>query len=196
MNIFEEVKSRTSILRVCDLLGIKLNRNNKSLCPFHKESTPSFSVHPDKNIFYCFGCNKKGDAVTLVQETLNLTPYESIKYLNDALNLGFTLKGRRNVNDAAVNKFQQRRKARETFIKWENETFQMLCDYWKLLQQWKQEKNPEDDLYVEACKNEGYISYIIDDIFIYGTDEEKNYFRKNGRKVVMECERGLRGRTS
>ena len=61
MNIFEEVKNRAKIIDVCDLLGIKLNRNYKCLCPFpnHKEKTPSFSVLPDKNIFFCFGCGEK-----------------------------------------------------------------------------------------------------------------------------------------
>lgn len=56
MDIFEQAKNRISILDVCNLLGIKLNRNYKCLCPFpdHKEKTPSFSIHPDKNIFYCF----------------------------------------------------------------------------------------------------------------------------------------------
>ena len=56
MDIFKEVKSRVKIVDVCNLLGIKLNRNYKCLCPFHREKTPSFSVHPEKNIFSCFGC--------------------------------------------------------------------------------------------------------------------------------------------
>ena len=54
MDIFKEVKSRVKIVDVCNLLGIKLNRNYKCLCPFHREKTPSFSVHPEKNIFSCF----------------------------------------------------------------------------------------------------------------------------------------------
>ena len=58
MDIFEQAKNRISILDVCNLLGIKLNRNYKCLCPFHKEKTPSFSIHPDKNIFCCFGCGR------------------------------------------------------------------------------------------------------------------------------------------
>lgn len=58
MDIFKEVKNRVRITDVCSLLGIKLDRNNKCLCPFpeHNEKTPSFSVHPNKNIFACFGC--------------------------------------------------------------------------------------------------------------------------------------------
>lgn len=59
MDIFSEVKDRVDIVDVCDLLGIKLNRNYKCCCPFHKEKTPSFSVSKEKQIWYCFGCNKR-----------------------------------------------------------------------------------------------------------------------------------------
>lgn len=56
MDIFQEAKQRINILRVCDLLGIKLDRHNKALCPFpnHNEKTASFSIKPDDNIFCCF----------------------------------------------------------------------------------------------------------------------------------------------
>ena len=59
MDIFKEVKERTDIVKVCDLLGIKLDRNRMTLCPFHKEKSPSFSVSESKQIFKCFGCGKR-----------------------------------------------------------------------------------------------------------------------------------------
>ena len=82
MDIFKEVKKRASILDVCNLLNIKLNKNNMCLCVFHKERTPSFSVLPSKNIFCCFGCGKKGDSITLVSELLNISPLEAAMYIN------------------------------------------------------------------------------------------------------------------
>ena len=56
---------------IVDVIGqaVKLKRKGSSyfgLCPFHNEKTPSFSVSPGKQIFYCFGCGAGGDVVSLV----------------------------------------------------------------------------------------------------------------------------------
>ncbi len=50
-------------------------------CPFHNESTPSFSVNPARGIFKCFGCGKGGNAVTFVQEHEKLSFPEAIKWI-------------------------------------------------------------------------------------------------------------------
>ncbi len=44
----------------------KAGRNYQGLCPFHKEKSPSFSVSPDKQFYYCFGCGASGNAVSFV----------------------------------------------------------------------------------------------------------------------------------
>ena len=46
--------------------------NLVGLCPFHGEKTPSFSVAPEKGIFYCFGCHKGGGVVNFIMEIENL----------------------------------------------------------------------------------------------------------------------------
>ncbi len=55
--------------------------NFTALCPFHKEKTPSFNVHPGKQIFHCFGCHKGGDVFRFVQD------YENIGFLDSAKRL-------------------------------------------------------------------------------------------------------------
>jgi DNA primase len=46
----------------------KVGRRWQGLCPFHNEKTPSFSVNAEEGLYYCFGCQKSGDAITFVQE--------------------------------------------------------------------------------------------------------------------------------
>ncbi|WP_273847402.1 CHC2 zinc finger domain-containing protein, partial [Rubrobacter calidifluminis] len=53
------------------------------LCPYpdHQEKTPSFSVSPDLGLYYCFGCQRGGDAIKLVQELRSVTFAEAVQYL-------------------------------------------------------------------------------------------------------------------
>jgi DNA primase len=50
-------------------------------CPFHEERTPSFSVKPGDNLYYCFGCNRGGDVVRFVRETENVDFVGAIEWL-------------------------------------------------------------------------------------------------------------------
>ena len=51
------------------------------LCPVHGEKTASFSVSPDKQLYYCFGCHAKGDALSFVRETENVGFMEAVEIL-------------------------------------------------------------------------------------------------------------------
>ena len=53
------------------------------LCPFHQEKTPSFSVSPGKQIFYCFGCQKGGNVIKFIQEIEHLPYPQAIRFLAD-----------------------------------------------------------------------------------------------------------------
>lgn len=63
----EEIRRRLPIEEVCAREGIELRgagNDLKGLCPFHVERTPSFTVHPDRGRFHCFGCGADGDVFT------------------------------------------------------------------------------------------------------------------------------------
>ncbi len=63
---------------------VHLKRNGriyKGLCPFHSERTPSFTVYPDTQSYYCFGCGAGGDVISFTKEINGLTYIETIKML-------------------------------------------------------------------------------------------------------------------
>jgi DNA primase len=59
----------------------KAGANYRGLCPFHNEKTPSFNVRPDRGSFYCFGCQKGGNAISFLMEIENLTFPEAVRTL-------------------------------------------------------------------------------------------------------------------
>ena len=59
----------------------KAGKNYKGLCPFHDEKTPSFSVNPEKQFYYCFGCAASGTALTFVAEFDGLPFPEAVEAL-------------------------------------------------------------------------------------------------------------------
>ena len=72
----EQIRAASDIVDVIGGYGLPLKHagaNFVTLCPFHKEKTPSFNVSPHKQIFHCFGCHKGGDVFTFVQEYENIS---------------------------------------------------------------------------------------------------------------------------
>jgi len=55
--------------------------NLRGLCPFHSEKTPSFTVYPQDNSFYCFGCGAGGDAITFIRKRENLDYPDAVEFL-------------------------------------------------------------------------------------------------------------------
>jgi DNA primase len=79
----EEVRRRSDIVSlVGEYVTLKkAGRNFLGLCPFHREKTPSFTVSPDKQMFYCFGCSEGGNAVSFLMKLNHLTFPEAIRHL-------------------------------------------------------------------------------------------------------------------
>ncbi len=82
-DIIDEIRQRTDLV---GLVGeyLKLERRGKNmvgLCPFHSEKTPSFSVSPDKQLYYCFGCGASGNVFSLIMQMENMTFPEAARNL-------------------------------------------------------------------------------------------------------------------
>ncbi len=79
----QEVRDRSDIVAVVsDYVALrKQGQRLVGLCPFHNEKTPSFSVTPDKNMFYCFGCGAGGDIFHFVMQRENMSFPEAVALL-------------------------------------------------------------------------------------------------------------------
>jgi len=81
--VVDEIVSRNDIE---SLIGsyVSLKRagsNLKGLCPFHSEKTPSFTVYPAENSFYCFGCGVGGNAITFIRQIEHLDYPDAVEFL-------------------------------------------------------------------------------------------------------------------
>ena len=82
-HFIDDLLARVNIVDVIDS-RVKLKRAGKNytaLCPFHKEKSPSFSVSPDKQFYYCFGCGAGGNALGFLMEYERLSFPEAVEEL-------------------------------------------------------------------------------------------------------------------
>ncbi|WP_235195209.1 DNA primase [Exiguobacterium oxidotolerans] len=83
--LVDQVRQATDIVElISERVELKKQGNRYSgLCPFHSEKSPSFSVSPDKGMYYCFGCGAGGNAITFVMETEGMSFPEAVSKLAD-----------------------------------------------------------------------------------------------------------------
>ena len=91
--VIEEIRSRSDIV---ELIGSYVNlkragSNYNGLCPFHSEKSPSFTVFPGTQSFYCFGCGAGGDAITFAMKSENLDYPAAIEFLAKRAGITITL---------------------------------------------------------------------------------------------------------
>lgn len=82
-DLVEEIRLRNDIV---ELIGTYVNLKRagsrlQGLCPYHSERSPSFTVFPDSQSFYCFGCGAGGDAITFVMRSENLDYPGAVEHL-------------------------------------------------------------------------------------------------------------------
>jgi len=82
-SFIDDLLDRTDIVDLVDghVKLKKTGRNYSACCPFHKEKTPSFSVAPDKQFYYCFGCGAGGNAIGFLMQLANLNFPEAVEEL-------------------------------------------------------------------------------------------------------------------
>lgn len=89
MDLFSYIKNALPILSVVqDFVQLRpLGNYWKGPCPFHNETDASFTISPDRQIFYCFGCHATGDVIAFTAKRENLSQIEAAKLLIEQHNL-------------------------------------------------------------------------------------------------------------
>ena len=83
--LVEEIRAKNDIVDIVSGY-VKLTKKGSSyfgLCPFHNEKSPSFSVSPMKQMYYCFGCGAGGNVFSFLMNYENFTFQEALKVLAD-----------------------------------------------------------------------------------------------------------------
>ena len=84
-DLIEEVRSSNDVVDIISSY-VRLTKKGSSyfgLCPFHNEKSPSFSVSPGKQMYYCFGCGEGGNVISFIMKYENYTFKEAVKFLAD-----------------------------------------------------------------------------------------------------------------
>ncbi len=108
----EKISEIKNSVNIVDLISevVRLKKAGKNfigLCPFHSEKTPSFTVSPDKQIFYCFGCGQGGDIFHFLMKQDNLSYPEAIRSL--AAKLGISVADQETFNKGPLQKTDKER---------------------------------------------------------------------------------------
>lgn len=187
MAVFDQIKDSIDIVDVVEKYGLQINRHGKALCPFHEEKTPSFSIKGQH--WHCFGCNEGGDVIDFISRIQCISIWEAAKRLDSdyGLNL-FTDKPNQ---PKQLEQYQQDDKLYTAFKKWQNNAYQTLCGYYRLLQNDKANYTPQSvnkDIHLyfaNACHKLDYIYYLISCLFEADFLTRLDFF-KTHRKEVNE----------
>ncbi len=114
MPIFNFLKNSLSIVDViAEYVPLKQAGNYwKAPCPFHHEKEASFTVSPDKQIFYCFGCHAKGDLISFISKKENLSQFEAAKYIIDRYKIELP----QEIKDNFLNNFGQNLESKNNYF--------------------------------------------------------------------------------
>ena len=116
----EEILSKADIVEVVSQYVQLKSHGGRyfGLCPFHKEKTPSFSVHPERRFFHCFGCGKSGHVIDFVMEVEHLTYPEARRFFAQKLGIRMEETSGRKRTREDIDRFQVMDLAAQVYAKW------------------------------------------------------------------------------
>jgi len=115
--VIEKILRTSNIVEVVEgYLPLKqTGKYYRALCPFHNEKTPSFTVNPERQIFYCFGCGEGGDVFRFLMRREGFTFPEAVRHLAERAGIPLPERGRSRHGDGLLKLFELQRVACDYF---------------------------------------------------------------------------------
>ena len=188
MNVFQAVKQAVTTRQAAESYGLEVSWGGMTCCPFHSDRNPSMKVD---DRFHCFGCGEDGDVIDFTAKLFGVGLKEAAQRL--ASDFGISYDDARVPPKPSINlklKAVQEKQA-------EQQCFNTLCDYHKLLLQHKDEYAPKSEseelhpYFVEALRNMSYVEYLLD-IMTFGENDERTAFVKERGKEVNAIEQRIK----
>ncbi len=201
--LIEEVRTRNDIVEVVSGY-VHLQRkgaNYFGLCPFHNEKSPSFSVSPGKQMYYCFGCGAGGNVFTFLMEYENQTFPEAVKALADRAGISLPeaeyseearrAEGKRarllEINKEAAKYFYFQLRAKQGEIGYRYLRGRELTDETIRKFGLGFANKTSDDL-ISYLRNKGYPQDLIRDAGLCNVDEKHGMYDKFWNRVIFPIE--------
>jgi DNA primase catalytic core len=86
-----EIKTRLSLLAVLHHCGLKPDKHDMLVCPFHEDKSPSLKIYTKTNTFHCFGCGATGDSIQFIELFSKLTKHEAIEKAKTLVDPNYTI---------------------------------------------------------------------------------------------------------
>ena len=190
MSIYRNIKLAVSVPQAAAHYGIHVDRSGKCCCLFHQDKHPSMKLNDD--YYYCFGCQAKGDVISLTEKLFDLTPREAAQKLA----ADFGLAPSETLKHAAVKKAAKRaeKDEREYVLSLLNKNI----DIFRQMKENHAPKHPDEPfhvLFVEACKYLEFFQYVSDVLsFGHSADVEAamKYIKKTQMIPMLEKVLGVK----
>lgn len=171
-NIAEQIKSAVTMPDVCAMYGFNVNRQNKTVCPFHADKHASLHIYPGRRGFHCFSCGASGDVIRFVQDYFGLDFRGAAEKINQDFSLGLPLDNRPVTAEqkVAIRKATERRQMMERRKDIQNRlemAYHAALDRYVELDKAMAKNAPDgrsepSDKYVIACHRLAYAGYLLD----------------------------------
>jgi DNA primase len=192
MNVLDEL-NQLSILQIAEDLGLEVQRH-RMICPFHEDDTPSLVLYPHTNSFYCFGCAKTGNSITLYSEIKKLDIKTTINEMASTYVSGFQkynstrkkpLPTINTLNVPEIRQIQAKEKPTEEIHSQIYEAFRGFC--------LQQKSNELSQMAFDYLKHRGFTEKTIKDFRVFAIKDytEVTWYMKQRFSYLDLQESGL-----